>query len=121
MLLLSPQTIEQYGDWIQISGICLQLTAIDNNVVQATKRLGAQAGKTSDTITREVLAGGTNVIYAPKGDMTPVTSRANLDATCRLSPDLFFRAAAQLAAMDAEPINDGYVAIVHPYEVRFNA
>lgn len=107
-------TVDQYGDWIQISDM-LQLTAIDNNVVQATKRLGAQAGKTSDTITREVLAGGTNVIYAPKGDMTPVTSRANLDATCRLSPDLFFRAAAQLAAMDAEPIDDGYVAIVHPY------
>lgn len=107
-------TVDQYGDWIQISDM-LQLTAIDNNVVQATKKLGAQAGKTSDTITREVLAGGTNVIYAPKGDLTPVTSRATLDATCKLTPDLFFRAAAQLEAMDAEPVGDSFVAIIHPY------
>ncbi len=57
-------TIAQYGDWIQMSDL-LDLTAIDNNVLQATKLLGSQSGRTLDTITREVLAGGTNVIYAP--------------------------------------------------------
>lgn len=111
-------TVEQYGDWIQLSDI-LELTAIDNNVVQATKLLGSQAGRTADTITREVLAGGTNVIYAPKvaGDATTeVTSRADLDQTCVLSPDLFFRASAQLAAMNADKIDgNSYVAIIHPY------
>jgi N4-gp56 family major capsid protein len=40
------------------------LTAIDNNLVQATKLLGQQAGRTLDTITREELNGGTNVIYS---------------------------------------------------------
>ena len=54
-------TIAQYGDWIQMSDL-LDLTAIDNNVLQATKLLGSQSGRTLDTITREVLAGGTNVI-----------------------------------------------------------
>ena len=44
----------------------LQMTAIDNNVVQATRVLASQAGRTMDSITRDVLAGGTNVIYAPK-------------------------------------------------------
>ena len=58
-------TVKQYGDWIQLSDM-LQMTAIDNNVVQATKLLSSQAGRTLDTVTREVLAGGTNVIYAPK-------------------------------------------------------
>ena len=52
--------VKQYGGYIELSDI-LMLTAIDNNLVQATKLLGSQAGRTLDTITREVLNGGTNV------------------------------------------------------------
>ena len=55
-------TVEQYGDFIEYSDI-LELTTIDNNLVEATKLLGSQAGRTLDTITREVLNGGTNVQY----------------------------------------------------------
>ena len=47
-------TVAQYGGYITLSDM-LMLTAIDNNLVQATKLLGAQAGATLDTITREVL------------------------------------------------------------------
>ena len=97
----------------------LQMTAIDNNVVQATRVLASQAGRTMDSITRDVLAGGTNVLYAPKqsadGTETAVTSRAGLDKTCTLTPKLFFQAAAQLGAMNADPIGDSYIAIIHPY------
>ena len=50
-------TVAQYGGYITLSDV-LMLTAIDNNLVQATKLLGAQAGSTLDTITREVLNGG---------------------------------------------------------------
>lgn len=111
-------TISQYGDYIQLSDI-LELTAIDNNVVQATKLLGNQSGRTIDTITREVLAGGTNVIYAPKvadgGVETEVLSRSALDKTARLNVDLIYRAAAQLEGMNADPIDDSFVAIIHPY------
>ena len=66
-----------------------------------------------------MLAGGTNVIYAPKvgsdGAETAVTSRAGLDLTCKLTPKLFFQAAAQLGAMNADTLGDSYVAIIHPY------
>ena len=97
----------------------LQMTAIDNNVVQATRVLASQAGRTMDSITRDVLAGGTNVIYAPKlaadGTETAVASRKTLDKTCTLTPKLFFQAAAQLGAMNADPIGDSYIAIIHPY------
>ena len=97
----------------------LQMTAIDNNVVQATRVLASQAGRTMDSITRDVLAGGTNVIYAPKlsadGTETAVTSRKALDKSCTLTPKLFFQAAAQLGAMNADPIGDSYIAIIHPY------
>lgn len=109
--------IAQYGDYIVTSDI-LDLTAIDNNVVQATKVLGSQAGRTLDTITREVLAGGTNVLYAPKfsgGAETIVTSRKNLDETAVLTPDLCFQANAILSTMLA-PLKEGsYVGIIHPY------
>ena len=109
-------TIAQYGDWIQLSDM-LELTAIDNNVVQATKLLGSQAGRTLDTVTREVLAGGTNVIYAPKtvsNVLTEVTSRANLASDSKLTVDLIYRAARQLKAMNADKIGNEFVAIIHP-------
>ena len=110
--------VKQYGGWVPITDT-LQLTAIDNNIIQATKIIASQAGRTLDTIVRDVLAGGTNVIYAPKlgadGAETAVTSRKALDKTCTLTPKLFFQAAAQLGAMNADPIGDSYIAIIHPY------
>ncbi len=111
------ETVMQYGDWVQLSDM-LEMSAVDNNVLQATRLLGAQAGRTLDSITRDVLAGGTNVIYAPSvlnGTQTAVTSRLDIDANCRLTADLIFRAAAQLKGMNADPIDDKYVAIVHPF------
>ena len=109
--------VKQYGGWTPITDT-LQLTAIDNNIVQATKILASQAGRTIDSVVRDILVGGTNVIYAPKvadGVKAEVKSRANLDKTCTLTPKLFFRAAAQLGAMNADPIGDSYIAIIHPY------
>ena len=110
--------VRQYGGWVPITDT-LQLTAIDNNIIQATKIIASQAGRTLDTIVRDVLAGGTNVIYAPKigegGAETPVTSRATLDATCQLTSDLIARAATQLKAMNADPIGTSFVGIIHPY------
>lgn len=111
--------IHQYGDWIRLSDV-VKLVALDNLVVQATKQLGSQSGRTRDTIVREVLMGGTSVRYAPKtveGVLTPVAARGSLDATALLTPDLLIQAATDLDAMDNDGINGGedYVAIVHPY------
>ena len=110
-------TVKQYGDWIQLSDM-LQMTAIDNNVVQATKLLSSQAGRTLDTVTREVLAGGTNVMYAPKvvdGAETEVLSRSTLTPECVLTPFVVMRAAATLEAMNTPKIDGSYVLITHPY------
>ena len=105
--------VKQYGNWAAITDV-LQLTAIDNNVLQATQVLSSQAGRSLDTVTREVLAGGTNVIYAPAG-ATPVTSRKALTAESVITPELIDQAATALKAMNAEPIGDSFVAIIHPY------
>ena len=102
-------TVKQYGDYITISDV-LDLTAIDNNVVQASKVLGAQAGLTLDNVTRDVMAGGTNVLIV--GDRA---TRAQLTAADTLTPEIFFRAAAMLEAMNAPKIQKSYVAIIHPY------
>ena len=107
-------TVAQYGDYIVQSDV-LELTSIDNTIVEATKILGRQAGLTLDTITRNVLQGGTNVMFCPKKDGTAVASRSALDATCKLTVAAVKRAAAILKKNNAPKIDGSYVAIVHPY------
>ena len=110
--------VHQYGDYVALSDI-LDLTAIDNNVLEATKAIGRQAGLTLDTITRNVLQSGTNVWYAPKiganGAKTAVADRSALDKTCVLTVDLVKRVVAFLKAMNAPKIDGHYVCILHPY------
>ena len=110
--------VNQYGDFVCLSDV-LDLTAIDNNVLEATKAVGRQAGLTLDTITRNVLQSGTNVFYCPKvganGVQTPVTDRSGLDKTCTLTVDVVKKVAAMLKAANAPKIDGDYVCILHPY------
>lgn len=101
-------TVAQYGGFVELSDILL-LTAIDNNLVQATKLLGSQAGRTLDTITREVLVGGTNFMYAGGK-----SARNALTGDDVLTVDLIRRAVRTLKKMNAEKIGDSYVGIIHP-------
>lgn len=107
-------TVSQYGDYVTLSDV-LDLTAIDNNVVEATKVIGKQSGVTLDTITRNVLQAGTNVYYCPKSDGTQPASRATLDATCVLTVDTVKRIVALLRGNNVPTINGDYVCILHPY------
>ncbi len=102
-------TISQYGGYVTISDM-LQLTAIDNNLVQATRLVGSQAGRTLDTITREVMAAGTVVQYAGGR-----TSRAAISASDVLSVDDVKKAVRFLESQDAPRIGGYYVGIIHPY------
>ena len=110
--------VNQYGDFVCLSDV-LDLTAIDTNVLEATKAVGRQAGLTLDTITRNVLQSGTNVFYCPKvganGVQTPVTDRSGLDKTCTLTVDVVKKVAAMLKAANAPKIDGDYVCILHPY------
>lgn len=113
-------TVAQYGDYIVQSDV-LELTALDNTIMEATKLLGRQAGLTLDTITRNVLNSGTSVMFAPKlsagpgSSETEVTSRAALDKTAVLTVDLVEQAVTELRAQNAPEINGDYVCILHPY------
>ena len=111
-------TVNQYGDYITQSDV-LELTSIDNTIVEATKLLGSQAGRTLDTIVRNVLVAGTNVTFCPKvaadGSETAVTSRTALDTTSKLTVKTVQKVVAKLRGQNAPTINGKYVAIIHPY------
>ena len=105
-------TVDQYGAYIETSDV-LQMTAVDPIIVQATQMSGSQAGRTLDTITREVLNGGTNVMYAPNGS-DPINSRSALTDACVMTADVIKKAAMLLKRQNAPTIDGSYVAIVHP-------
>ena len=110
-------TVRQYGDYITQSDV-LELTSLDNTILEATKLLGRQAGATLDTVVRNVLHSGSNVTYCPKvadGVETAVESRSALDNTCQLTVKVIQKVVAKLRAQNAPTINGKYVAIVHPY------
>ena len=100
--------VKQYGGYITISDV-LELTAIDNNLAQATKLLGAQAGVTLDTIDREVLNGGTNVVYSGGAQ-----NREALTSASVLTVDDVKKAVRALKTQNAEKIDNAFVGIIHP-------
>ena len=106
--------VAQYGDFITQSDV-LELTSLDNTILEATKLLGRQAGATLDTIVRNVMQSGTNVTYCPKEDGTAVTSRTALTNDCQLTVDVVNQVVAKLRAQNAPTIGGKYVAIIHPY------
>lgn len=102
-------TVAQYGGYITLSDVLL-LTAIDNNLMEAIELLGDQAGRTLDTITREVLVSGTNVLYAGG----TVNARTGLTSAMKLTVTDIKKAVRELKIGLAKKINGSYVAIIHP-------
>lgn len=100
--------VSQYGYYVTLSDM-LMLTAVDNTLVETTKLLGSQAGTTLDTVTREVLNSGTNVMYAGGK-----YARAYIGANEKLTVDDIYKAARMLKSQNAPKIDGGYVAIIHP-------
>lgn len=107
-------TVAQYGDYIELSDILL-LTAIDNNLLHATKLLGNQAGETLDTITREVLNSGTNIQYA-EGQVIARYQLVGGESSGNhyFTVECVRRAVRTLKNNKAKKINGYYVGIIHP-------
>lgn len=102
-----PAEVKQYGGFVEISDL-LELTAIDNQLVQATKVLGSQAGRTLDTVVREVLVSGTNVRF-PGGK----NNRSELTDSDKLTVELVRKAVRDLKKMNAEKIDGYYIGIIN--------
>ncbi len=110
-------TVGQYGGYVELADMLI-MTAYDDNIAAATKGMAQQAGDTLDTITREVINGGTNVQYADAqvaaryllvgGDSTPANNHY-------FTVNVVRRAARNLKLGKASPMSGGnFVAIIHP-------
>lgn len=114
-------SVDQYGDYVTLSDVLL-LTAIDNNLTEAAKLLSSQAGRTLDTVTREVLSGGTNVQYG-SGQVTARYKLVGGDASAANNHYLTVlavrKAVASLKRQNAKKINGFYAGIAHP-DVTFD-
>lgn len=99
--------LKQYGDYVALSDL-LEMTAIDNHVLEAQDKLGDQAGRTLDTVTREVINAGNNVQYA-EGQ---VSSRSALTSAHKITPKAIAMAVRTLKKYSAPKINGKYVGII---------
>ncbi len=106
-------TVKQYGDYTIVSDV-LELTSIDPYIAEITKIHAENAARTIDTITRNVLLGTTNRMFAPKSSGTAVSARTSLDETCIITPKAVAKAVAILKKKNAPTINGDYVMVVHP-------
>ncbi len=102
-------TIGEYGRYVKVSDT-LDMTSIDQPVLNAQEKTGQQAAMISDKITREVLNEGTNVLYANGG-----TSRHTLTVENTLHLTDIFKMAAMLRGDDVPKFGDAYIAIIHPH------
>ena len=103
-------TVAQYGDYITQSDV-LELTSLDNTILEATKLLGKQAGLTLDTIVRDKIHGENRSIFYC-GD---VDSRSKLTDAHQLTVKDIQAVVAFLRGQNAPTIGGKYVAIIHPY------
>ena len=95
--------LAQYGDYTTVSDM-LDLTAIDDVVLEITDRHGNNMGLTLDTVT------GRN----SDGTAAAVVSRYQLDSGCRMTSELVAKAATQLKKMNAPTFDGKYVCVIHP-------
>lgn len=107
-------TVSQYGGYVRITDL-LDLTAIDPILTESVDLIGDQAGRTLDTVVRDVITAGTNVQYADGS----VSSRSALvggaaSGNHYLTIDCIKKAVRTLRTQNARPIDGYFVAIVHP-------
>ena len=117
-------SIAQYGDYVAISDL-MDNHSIDDAKLGATEELGASAGLTNDLLTRNVLLGGTQILFADAMNgstyvSTPGTEAALQTAlgsyTCNVTPDVLAKARTQLfkSAKGLKYTGAYYLAVVHP-------
>ena len=106
--------VKQYGGYVELSDILL-MTAIDNNLVEATELLGDQAGRTLDTISREAMNAGTNVLYG-NGSVSARYLLVGGEASGNhvLTVEDIKKAVRKLKTMNAPKIGGDYVSIINP-------
>lgn len=100
--------MQQFGGFVTISDV-LDFAAIDPVLTETSEILGDQAGLTIDVLTRDVVAAGTNVVFANG------TARIQVGAANVLTSLLIRRARRALKRNNVPPAAGGdYIGFVHP-------
>lgn len=109
-------TPSQYGGYTELSDM-LTVTNIDPIIIEATKMIGSQAGRTLDGIVAEKINAGTQVQYAEgKKAARNLLVGGNADESLNdyLTVEAIRMAVRTLKSQNARKINGNYVAIIHP-------
>lgn len=115
-------TIEQYGDYVEISDKLL-MTTFDPILTETAQILGEQAGQSIDAIVRDVILAGTNVQYADAAaNRAALTASNKLDAAeVRLAVRTLKRnKASRITRMvmpdvgfNTSPIKPSFIGLIH--------
>jgi N4-gp56 family major capsid protein len=102
-------TLAEYGNVTETTAKVTHTSYIEFDPV-AADAIGYNAGISMDTVVGNVLAAGTNVLYAGTD-----TARNTLSATDKITSSKARLAYARLTANNVRPFDDGYYrAIIHP-------
>lgn len=127
-------SISQYGTYTSITDK-LEMRAYDNVILAATEEMGASAAATQETLIRNALLVGTNVLYCDNVDAngnkistptSPATMGAgggssNSDGWALLTPTMVNKAVTKMKKDRVPRINGKYYAVIHPsvaYDLR---
>ncbi|WP_091016007.1 N4-gp56 family major capsid protein [Paenibacillus amylolyticus] len=105
-------TVKEYGNWTKISEF-LNLTGFDPLMTEVSELMGENAGESIDVITRDMLAAGTNVLYA-----NDKLARNTLTADDKITALDILKARRALRRNKVKPLRlpdgagTGYVALI---------
>jgi N4-gp56 family major capsid protein len=112
-------TLEEYGN-ATVTTAKLRASAFLPVDPVAAQAVGYNAGLSIDTIARNALQAGTNVIYASGGTDT-ASARIDMDTDDTITAKDIRKAVAQLRGANVPTIGGNYVGFIHPdvsYDLR---
>ena len=110
-------TLEEYGN-ATVTTAKLRASSFMPVDPVAAQAVGYNAGLSIDTIARNVLQAGDNVLYATGGAVAP-SSRTTINTDDILTITDIRRAVAQLRGANVPTINGTYIGFIHP-DVQFD-
>jgi N4-gp56 family major capsid protein len=105
-------TVSQYGNWTKISDF-INMTGLDPLLTETAQLMGENAGESMDTIVRDIVAAGTNVVYA-----NSKTARNTILAADKITALDILKVRRTLKRSKVKPISlpngsKGYLAFIH--------
>ena len=112
-------TLAEYGNAVNTTAKLRGTSFLDVDSAAANV-VGYNAGISIDSVIRDVLAGGTNVVYGGGGSTTP-TARNEIEASDIIEANDIRKVVAALRKANAVSFNGMYMGYIHPdvsYDLR---